>query len=124
MPRSRRLAAVLMLLSGLTHVSQLAVYGRDGHVVGAAIFGVIYSAIGVLLLGRSRVALWLGAILPAIGAVGGIYRFAAIHANPFSIFHVGIDLIVVPICVYWLARAGKTTSPAAQQAAGAGDRTG
>jgi hypothetical protein len=102
-----------MLLSGLTHVSQLVVYGTKGHVIGAAIFGVIYFAIGVLLLGRSRLALWLGAILPAIGAIGGIHRFATIHANPFSIFHVAIDLIVVPICVYWLTRARKETSPAA-----------
>ncbi|MBW1685275.1 MAG: hypothetical protein JRS35_09450 [Deltaproteobacteria bacterium] len=105
MPRSRRLAAFLMLLSGLTHVSQLAVYGTRDHVIGAAIFGFIYFAIGALLLGRFHLALWLGAILPAIGAVGGIHRFASIHANPFSIFHVAIDLIVVPICVYWLIRA-------------------
>jgi len=102
-----------MLLSGLTHVTQLAIYGTESHVIGAAIFGVIYFAIGVLLLGRSQLALWLGAVLPSIGAAGGIFGFATIHANPFSLFHVGIDLIVVPICVYWLIRARRATRPAA-----------
>ena len=47
-----------------------------------------------------RLALWLGAIMPSIGGVLGVYRFLFLHPNPFTIFHVLIDLVVVPICIY------------------------
>lgn len=100
----RRMAAGLMLLSGVTHVIQLAIYGAEHSVIGAAIFGGIYFAIGLLLLGNTRFALVLGALLPAIGGVLGVYRFLHLHANPFSVFHVAIDLVVVPACVYLLCR--------------------
>jgi hypothetical protein len=102
--RIRRIAAILMLLSGVTHVAQLFVYGAPGHVVGASLFGIAYFAIGVALKGQSRAALWLGAIVPAIGGTLGVIRFATVHANPFSVFHVGIDLVVIPICIYLLLR--------------------
>jgi hypothetical protein len=93
-----------MLLSGVTHVVQLGVYGTHADVVGAALFGVAYFAIGLALRGPSRAALWLGATLPAIGGALGILRFAAVHANPFSLFHAAIDLVVVPICIVLLKR--------------------
>ena len=67
--------------------------------MGASIFGLIYFVIGLLLLGKGKGALWAGAILPSIGGVLGVYRFFFLHTNPFSVFHVAIDLIVVPICV-------------------------
>lgn len=104
MPNIRALASGLMLLSGVTHVTQLFIYGAHGHVVGAALFGLAYFGIGLALRGTSRWALWLGAVLPSIGGVLGVVRFTALHANPFSVFHVGIDLIVVPICVWLLVR--------------------
>jgi hypothetical protein len=99
---SRRLAAALLLVSGITHVGQLAVYDADAQVMGAAAFGVVYFCIGLLLLRPARTALWLGAILPAIGGLLGVYRLVYLHCNPFSVFHVAIDLVVVPICIYWL----------------------
>ncbi|MCC6490153.1 MAG: hypothetical protein IT364_21895 [Candidatus Hydrogenedentes bacterium] len=100
----RRLASSLMLLSGITHVAQLAVYGTERSAVGASVFGCIYFAIGLLLLSRARIALILGVLLPSIGGVLGVYRFLHLHANPFSVFHVALDLVVVPICLYLYAR--------------------
>lgn len=107
--RPRSLAATLMLISGVTHVIQLFVYGAAGHVVGAALFGVAYFVIGLGLRGTSRWALWAGAVLPTIGGVLGVVRFTTLHANPFSVFHVGIDLVVVPICIY-LLRSDRSVS--------------
>jgi hypothetical protein len=98
----RRIAAILMLISGVTHVSQLFVYGSRESVIGASIFGVIYFVIGLFLLGKTRSALWAGAILPTIGGILGIYRFFFLHTNPFTVFHVIIDLAVIPICVHLL----------------------
>ena len=91
-----------MLISGVTHVSQLFVYGFGESVIGASVFGVIYFVIGILLLGRTRWALWAGAVLPTIGGILGIYRFFFLHTNPFTVFHVVVDLAVIPICVYLL----------------------
>jgi hypothetical protein len=102
---SRRVAALLLMISGVTHVIQLQVYGAHFHVVGAVLFGIAYFVIGWGLTRPGRMALWWGAILPSIGGVLGILRFMAFHANPFTVFHVIIDIIVVPICVRQLRRS-------------------
>ncbi|MCY1537404.1 hypothetical protein D9M68_728970 [compost metagenome] len=101
---ARRLAGVLMLLSGGTHLSQLWVYGLALNVIGAASFGGIYVVVGLLLLRPGILGLWLGAYLPTVGGICGAARFMLVHSNPFSLFHIGIDLIVVPICLYSLAQ--------------------
>lgn len=97
-----KLAGILMLVSSVTHVVQLQVYPLEHHVVGAAGFGVIYFFIGLFLLRKKRLAFWFGAILPSIGGVLGVYRFLFLHPNPFTVFHVLIDLVVVPVCIYCL----------------------
>ena len=98
----RLIAASLMLVSGVTHVIQIPIYGAHGSVVGAAAFGVIYFIIGLFLLGQGRAALWAGTVLPTIGGGLGIYRFFFLHPNPFSILHVLIDLVVIPCCIVLL----------------------
>ena len=102
MPAARRVAAVLMLISGVTHVAQLAFYGAEQSAVGASVFGGIYFVLGLFLLGKGRVILWFTAILPSIGGALGVYRFLHLHRNPFSVFHVVVDLVVVPCCIYLL----------------------
>ena len=99
-----KLAGILMLISSVTHMAQLLVYPLEHHVIAAAGFGIIYFFIGLFLLRRRRLAIWLGAILPTVGGLLGIYRFFFFHVNPFTIFHVAIDLIVVPICIYYLRK--------------------
>ncbi|MGQ0698163.1 MAG: hypothetical protein ACT4PZ_07960 [Panacagrimonas sp.] len=98
----RRLAAILMLISGVTHVAQLAVYSAVKHIHIAAMFGVLYFLLGIRLLQPGRAGLWFGATAPCIGGALGLYRFFVLQPNPFSIFHVVIDLVVVPSCIYLL----------------------
>ena len=102
MIRFRMLAAGLMMLSGVTHVAQLFFYSAEFSVLFAAIYGASYFFIGLGLLSRSEIPLWLGAILPAIGGILGIYPFFFLHSNPFSEFHAAIYIIVVPCCIYLL----------------------
>ena len=102
--RSKRLVATLLFVSSLTHVAQLAVYSRDTHIIAAAAFGVVYGAVGLLLVRGSRAGLWLAITLPSVGGVLGIWRFLFVHRNPFSVFHVAIDVLVVSICGYMLCR--------------------
>ncbi len=104
MNRNQQLAGMLMIISSVTHVLQLKVYPLEYHVMGAAGFGIIYFFIGFFLLRRDRLAFWLGAIVPSIGGILGIYRFLFLHPNPFTVFHVAIDLVVVPICIALLRR--------------------
>jgi hypothetical protein len=103
----RKVAAVLMLLSGVTHVAQLAVYPAHAHVVTAAVFGLLYFSIGLYLLQPARAALWCGAIFPLIGGSLGIYRFIVLQPNPFTVFHVIVDVAVIAICVRLLVRKGE-----------------
>ncbi len=95
------IAGTLLLISGITHVSQLFVYPHEGHVLAAAAFGLAYFLIGLgILLRRDKRMAWFGTVLPSIGGILGIYRFLYLQANPFSVFHVLIDIIVVPMCWY------------------------
>ncbi len=109
-PVARRVSAVLMLISGVTHVAQLFFYPGEHSAWGASIFGGIYFVLGLLLLREGRAALWLSAILPSIGGTLGVIRFLSMHRNPFSVFHVAIDLVVVPCCVYLLLFHNKRQS--------------
>jgi len=104
MGKLRLIAAALMIVSALTHISQMWVYDITESVIEAALFGVFYLIIGIMLLGRSRAGLRLGIVLPAIGGTLGILRFLTIQANPFSIFHCLIDVVVISICIYLLTR--------------------
>ncbi len=99
MNRWIKLAAVLMLISGVTHILQLIFYQEIRTIIGATLFGIIYFIIGIYLWRGASGALWAGAIFPTIGGVLGTYRLLVVHPNPFSAFHVAIDLIVVPICI-------------------------
>ncbi len=105
--RPRLTAGILLLISAVTHVLQLFVYGTAGHVIGAAAFGVLYLIIGIFLILDKKWALWLGATLPAVGGVLGIARFIFRQSTPFIIFHVLVDLIVVPLCIYLLVQYRK-----------------
>jgi hypothetical protein len=102
--RSQRLAAAFLVVSSLTHVAQLAVYPHDTHVIAAAAFGVAYGAAGLLLARGSRTGLWLAITLPGVGGILGIWRFMFVHRNPFSVFHVAIDVLVVSLCGYIVCR--------------------
>uniref|UniRef100_A0AAU1M3R7 Integral membrane protein n=1 Tax=Streptomyces sp. NBC_00148 TaxID=2903626 RepID=A0AAU1M3R7_9ACTN len=104
LPQAARVLAGLLLLSGVTHLAQLAVYQHEANVLGAAAFGAVYVVIGVAVLGRRPAALHLAAVLPTIGGLLGIYRFFFLHTNPFSVWHVALDLIIVPLAVTLLAR--------------------
>ena len=100
---------ILMAISGVTHVAQLFVYDLKDHVIGASIFGVIYFGIGIGVLTTRKLSFyWSTAILPTIGGILGTYRYFYLQANPFSVFHVAIDIIVVPLSFYLIYKISKS----------------
>ena len=102
--RLRRFAGILMLLSGVTHLSELFVFGFAGPVMAVVVgFGLAFFAIGWHLLRPGRTVLWWGATLPALAAFLGIansIRLGSLH--PYTIWHLAVDLTVFPICILLL----------------------
>jgi hypothetical protein len=102
MPRARQLASALMLFTGVAHVVYVLVAGQAGGGAGAAVAGVIYFGIGLALRRPGAWPLWLGALLPALGGLGGtqllLQRFDVV-----MLLFVAIDVVVVVCCAYLLA---------------------
>lgn len=98
------ISGILLVISGVTHVSQLWVYPSDASAIGASIFGILYFVIGIILLLKYASGLWLSIIFPIIGGILGVYRFIFLHSNPFTIFHLIIDIIVIVLSAYGVSK--------------------
>jgi len=102
----RYVSGLLLVSSAFTHVAQVFFVGTESHSLVAAGYGVLYGIVGVglLLTERNRPLLILGAVLPAIGGVLGSIRFVGMltvedTVNYFIIYHLLVDVIVVPSCL-------------------------
>lgn len=107
----RYLAAILLIASAITHTLQLFVFGFSLSQIAAARYGAMYIILGILLLkfSNSQILLLLCIFLPAIGGTLGVFRFIEMLThedvfNYFIVFHVIVDIIVVPICIYLLIK--------------------
>jgi hypothetical protein len=100
MERARTVASALLLFTGVAHlVKWLADSGADG--AGMAVFGVIYFALGLLLRRPDAWPLWLAAVLPALGGLGGSTLLAE-RLDPVLALFVAMDVVVVACCVWLL----------------------
>ncbi|MDA9298409.1 hypothetical protein OAD22_08790 [Pseudomonadales bacterium] len=62
-----KIAAGLMLFSGVSHPTQLLIYGTaDPALVNSSLMGMSFLVVGALLLTGKRWALWIGAIQPLV----------------------------------------------------------
>jgi hypothetical protein len=102
----RYVSGVLLISSMITHVAQVFFVGTASHSLVAAGYGVLYGIVGagLLLFERNRYLFLAGALLPAIGGVLGSIRFVGMitvedTVNYFIIYHLLVDIIVVPSCL-------------------------
>ena len=111
-PRSRLFAAILMLVSSFTHLVQLFVYPVESNLVSGLIvfFTLAYFLMGLFLLDRSRLVLWVASVIPAIPAVLASIRVATMTVNPLVYFHLAVDVVVVLICIGLLRRRPESGS--------------
>jgi hypothetical protein len=100
----RNLTAVLMLLSGLTHVGQLWFVKLNGIALLAALLGMFYLLISLGLSGRSRFTLWLASFLPAAAACVSVLKPEASPLPVLRLGHLGVDITVSCLCLYILFR--------------------
>jgi hypothetical protein len=114
MTQQQRIAAYLMLLSGITHPAQMLFYGTDPEIRGPATAGAIFFLVGLGLLTRFRIALVVGIALPLMGGTGAVQRILTANPTPFTYFHAVIDFVVIGLCITALVlgrRTANTTTP-------------
>ena len=88
--RMRKFVGYLILISGITHVSQYWVYAPEQGALAAtaAVSGFILLILGPsLLLRQSRSLLWIAMILHAVVAPPHIYHLFFMANTPITIFH-------------------------------------
>ena len=110
----RYIAGILLIISAITHNLQLFVHGFSSHQIGAALYGAIYGILGILLIKfkESKIILLICIVFPTIGGILGVSRFMLMLneenvINYFIVFHVIVDIIVVPICIYLFLKLRK-----------------
>ena len=111
----RYIAGILLIISAITHNVQLFVHGFAWHQITAALYGASYGILGILLLKfkESKIVLLLCIFLPVIGGILGVLRFMTMLTeenvvNYFIIFHVIVDIFVVPTCIYLYLKLRET----------------
>ncbi len=99
----QKIAACLMLYSGLSHPAQLLIYGTDDpDLVRSSLAGMTFLVVGALLLTGKRWATWIGITLPLLFGIGATYRIFTQDVTPFSYLHTAIDFAVVALCIFQL----------------------
>ena len=112
----RKIAAWLMLLSGVTHPAQMLYYGTAPEIRSPALTGMVFLLVGAGLLTQSRKALWWAVAVPFVLGLGAVYRIVADIPVVPSYFHAAIDFTVVGLAIACLrertAPAGTGEAPA------------
>lgn len=98
-----RIAGALLLLTAITHFSQLWVMDVAPTVLASAAFALPYAALSGSLMTKPRaLAAYLAIIATAIGAVAGIIRYFVVQPNLFSVAHPLIDAVIIALLLKWL----------------------
>ncbi len=100
----QRLAGALMVLSGITHPSQILLYGTTPEVVQPSLVGALFLPLGLWLLSGRRAPLWVGVAFPLVGGIASVLRILDGSPNPLTHFHATIDFVVVGLCAMALVR--------------------
>ncbi len=106
----QKIAASLMLLSGITHPAQLLFYENTPEVREPALAGMIFFPIGLFLLTRFRLALVVAIVIPLLGGTGAVRRILTANPTAFTYFHATIDFVVIGLCVTALVKSWRVTT--------------
>lgn len=101
------IAACLLLLTGVLHLIPIFKTPSDPNALPMMVFGILYFAVGVLLLMKKRFATYLGIIVPLIGLGTGIFVVGLKNWDTMLSFLFGIDVVVIVCCVVLLMKKEK-----------------
>jgi hypothetical protein len=102
----RLLAASLFLLSGILHFYYVTKGTSDPYFVPSLVFGIIYFALGILLILNKKFAIWLGFIIPIIPLVS-LFKVDIKSLDALGFIVLAIDLAVVICCLILLLKKKK-----------------
>jgi len=103
----RKLAGTLMLASTVTHLSEPLFFPFSLPLLVALLYGVSFLVIGIHLFRRGERVLWWGAVLPLSAAcLGTINSILHGYMHPVTRWHLFVDLVVGPVCIYLLRQRG------------------
>jgi hypothetical protein len=115
MNRIRYLAASLLCLTGLLHVARLGMAQADAAFLRTTVvFGVIYLVVGGFLFRDHKAAYYLGAAVPLVGLLAGLYGGLTGRVPGFSPWMAllgALDVAIVLGCVH-LIKASRRPSEA------------
>jgi uncharacterized membrane protein HdeD (DUF308 family) len=94
----RYLAAFLLLLTGLLHVISVIRMPSDKNAVSMLIFGIIYFAVGLLLLFKVKYSSLAGLILPLIGLGSSFIVLGFRNLTPMLTILYAIDAAIIICC--------------------------
>jgi hypothetical protein len=110
----RKLAGVLMLASSTTHLSEPFIFPISLALVIATLYGFSFLAIGIFLFREGTRVLGWGAILPLSAAfLGTGNAILQGYMHPITRWHLFVDLVVGPICIYLLRQHRAASARAA-----------
>jgi hypothetical protein len=106
----RYIAGCLLLLTGVLHLIPIFKSPADPNALPMMGFGILYFAVGVLLLMKKRFATYLGIIVPLVGLGVGFFVVGFKNWDAMLSFLFGIDAVVIVCCIVLLINKKKVES--------------
>jgi len=108
MKKIRFLAATLLVITGVWHITLFLKATDDPASLPLLVFGVIYTLTGLLLFTPNKLWVYLGLAFPLIGMISAAIKLGI---NSFDITMwtlISIDIVVVVCCAYLLLVKSKS----------------
>jgi hypothetical protein len=110
MKNIRYVAALLLIISGVLHIALYFKTPNDPGIMGVLAFGIIYGAIGLLLLMPNMYSVYLGLIFPIIGIIAVLVKIGIHNLSYMMLLLLLIDIVVIVCCAYLLINRIKVKS--------------
>ncbi len=107
MKNIRYVAAMLLIISGALHIALYIKTPHDPGIMGVLAFGIIYAAIGLLLLMPNMYAVYLGLIFPIVGIIAVLVKIGLKNLGYMMILLLLIDIVVIICCAYLILNRKK-----------------
>jgi len=104
----RYLAAALFLLDGILHLYFVTKGPSDPNFLAALAFGIIYFALGVLLILNKKFAFWPGFIIPILPLALALFTVDFKTLDAISITILVCDVLVVICCLILLMNKNRS----------------
>jgi len=103
----RYFAALLMLVTSVFHLLPMFKLPRDPNALPMLAFGIVYFAIGVLLILNKNISQVLGIVFPLIGLAVGFFVVGLKNWDSMLTVMFIIDAVVVICCILLLLNRNK-----------------